>query len=66
MNIAEEKRNHHVNMDIIKGRKIGVPVPSTPGDSHGNCETSFGSRILFIYLPSYFKFYKFVNAYAHF
>lgn len=45
---AEEKRNQHVIMEIIQGRKIGVPVPTTPGASHGNCETSFGSRILII------------------
>lgn len=37
---AEEKRNQHVIMEIIQGRKIGVQVPTTPGASHGNCETS--------------------------
>lgn len=34
---AEERSNcQHVNVEIIKARKIGVPVPRTPGGGHGN------------------------------
>lgn len=34
---AEERSNcQHVNMEIIKARKIGVPVPGTPRGPGGN------------------------------
>ena len=34
---AEERSNcQHVNMEIIRARKIGVPVTRTPGGPRGN------------------------------